>query len=259
MSREKLFTHTFLGRLKDQEVSQLVNSFMGRDDIPQSFILPINESAEGNPFFSEELMYALQERNIITINRDDCKLSTSVMDLVGLDFPDTSQDVIRSRIDRLTPQEQLTIKVASVIGRSFSYRLLHDIHPVESDKVHLESNLETLAQNAFIRKVASEPELEFSFKHNIIHEVAYNLMLSNQRRELHRSIANWYERNYSADLAQVYPLLAHHWNQTENTDKAIEFLYQAGKQALRNFANREAVTFLTGALFRADSQEAVYG
>jgi len=72
-----------------------------------------------------------------------------------------------------------------------------------------------------------------------------------QRRELHRAIAEWYEAVYDKDLSPVYSLLAYHWNQTEEANKAVNFL-KAGEQAVHNFANQEAVTLLSAALIRAD-------
>ena len=236
-----------------EEIRDFILQMLDIKDLPEPLLKLIYEKGEGNPFFSEELVIALQQRGLIKIEPGECQPTTTIDNLLTMDFPETSQDVIRSRIDRLTPGEQLTLKIASTLGRNFSYRILHDIHPVESDREMLISNLQSLEHLALIHRINPEPDLEYAFKHNIIQEVAYNLMLFTQRRELHGTIAQWYEDNYCTDLAQVYPLLAHHWNQTDCTDKAVEFLVKAGRQAMRNFANREAVAFLCDALSKTES------
>src|SRR6185369_6580725 len=91
-------------------------------------------------------------------------------------------------------------------------------------------------------------DLSYVFKDAITQEVAYNLMLFSQRRELHRAVAEWYEQTYGDDLSHYYPLLAHHWSKVDERAKTISYLELAGAQARRNYANREAIRFLSEAL-----------
>jgi predicted ATPase/class 3 adenylate cyclase len=244
--------HLVLDLFTQSDVNDFICDILEVKKLPQPVFDLVYEKAEGNPLFSEELIYSLRDAGLIKVIDDEGQISTSATNLMALDFPDTSQDIIRSRIDRLKAQEQLALKVASVIGRTFIYHILHDIHPVEIDKSYLNEYLDNFERLALTQLISTEPALEYRFKHIIIQEVAYNLMLYTQRRDLHQAIAEWYETNHAEDLAQVYPLLAHHWNNTENASKAVEFLEKAGKQAVRNFANREAVIFLDGALRRVD-------
>ena len=88
------------------------------------------------------------------------------------------------------------------------------------------------------------------FKHVITRDVAYELMLRAQRRELHRAIAEWYERHHAAELPRFYPLLAYHWSRTGMAAKAVQYQGLAGEQALAGGAYQEAVLFLTAALER---------
>lgn len=124
--------------------------------------------------------------------------------------------MITSRIDRLTPPQQLTLKVASVIGRAFPYRILANIYPLEQDRAHLPEYLRVLQDLDLIIVSTLEPDLTFSFKNTMTLEVAYNLMLFAQRRELHRIVAEWYERVHGDDLSPFFPLLAHHWSIAES-------------------------------------------
>ena len=132
------------------------------------------------------------------------------------------QGVVLTRIDRLAPPQQLTLKVASVIGRSFAYRLLHDIHPIAADRPSLPGQLEGLQRRSLVLLEAPEPELAWMFKHVITRDVAYELMLRAQRRALHRAIAEWYERHHAAELPRFYPLLAYHWSRTGVAAKAVQ-------------------------------------
>src|SRR6185503_10704815 len=103
--------------------------------------------------------------------------------------------------------------------------------------------LETLGRLDLTALETLEPEITYAFKHFITQEVSYSLMLFSQRRELHRAIAEWYEKYQADDLSAYYALLAHHWSNAEQPAKAIEYLEEAGEQALRNFANTEAAAF----------------
>ena len=93
-----------------------------------------------------------------------------------------------------------------------------------------------------------EPDLAYLFKHIITQEVAYSLLLFAQRRQLHRAVAEWYERTQADDLASLYPLLAYHWGRAEEPTKTLAYLELAGEQALRAGAYQEAVDFLTDAV-----------
>jgi len=216
----------------------------------------IREKAEGHPFFSEELAYALRDAGLITLQDHQCRIAPNV-DFKTVTMPDTVQGVITSRIDRLPVTHQLTLKAASVIGRLFVYRLLLDIHPLESDKSQLPNYLGELQQIDMTLLETPEPDLAYFFKHAITQEVAYNLMLFAQRRDLHRAIAEWYERNYAEDLSPHYPLLAYHWDKAEVAAKAIEYLDQAGEQAQRSGAYREGINFFSRAIELEDQSGGV--
>lgn len=92
-------------------------------DLPEQVEKLILEKAQGHPFFSEELVYALRDTGRIKIVDGVCQITSDADDLVALNFPDTVEGVIISRIDQLQPAQQLTLKVASVIGRTFAYRI----------------------------------------------------------------------------------------------------------------------------------------
>jgi tetratricopeptide (TPR) repeat protein len=244
-----------LGPLAPDEALQLVKQRLNVNALPEDMANLIRSKAEGNPFFSEELAYSLRDSGLIEIADNTCRIVKGV-DLKTFSFPDTVQGVVTSRIDRLIPQEQLCVKVASVIGRIFTYRVLNDIHPIVNDRQYLKLYLEELQKLEITPLESVNPELTYIFKHAITQDVAYNLMLFGQRQELHQVIAIWYEENFANDLIPFYPALAHHWRYSGNHDKALYYLEAAAQQSLDNFANREAVDFLN-LIFQMDSQKPI--
>ena len=247
-----LLAQTFTTRLnlspmQFDDIHALVAQLLGVHNVPDSIAKLISEKAEGNPFFAEELAYAMRESGLIQITGDQVQLVPN-LDLNALTLPESIQDLVTSRIDLLSPSQQLTIKVASVIGRRFIYRILHHSYPINQDRTILREHLEALGHLNLTALETLEPEIVYAFKHFITQEVSYSLMLFSQRRELHRTVAEWYEKYQSDDLSAYYALLAHHWSNAEQPEKAIEYLEKAGEQALHNFANTEAVDFFERAL-----------
>ncbi|MBN1450570.1 MAG: AAA family ATPase, partial [Anaerolineales bacterium] len=241
--------HTLsLDSLPASEIDALICHRLNVSALPPEVSRFIRERAEGHPFFSEELAYALRDTDLITIADGECRLAPDAGDLRNVDFPDTIDGVIISRIDTLPAQEQLLLKVASVVGRIFALHILRDIHPVESDKPHLPKYLGHLESLDITPLETPEPDISYIFKHIITQEVAYNLLLFAQRRELHRTVAQWFEQARVEDLSSYYPLLVHHWRLAENPQKTIEYLARAGEQAAGLGANQEVIHFLGEAL-----------
>jgi tetratricopeptide (TPR) repeat protein len=93
---------------------------------------------------------------------------------------------------------------------------------------------------------AREPA--YDFRHVITQEVAYNLMLASQSEQLHQRLASWYELVHADDLSPLHAFLAYHWRRGGSASRAVDHLELAGVDALRNFANLEAIGFLTEAI-----------
>ncbi len=233
-----------LGALSAAEIETLICQRLDVAQVPEPVVDFVREKAENHPFFTEELVLALRDAGQIRVVDGECRVASEAGDLNALDFPNTIQGVITSRIDRLVPQQQLTLKVASVIGRVFAVRVLDEIHPIEADKPHLHDYLDALAQLNLMLPDAPEPDLAYSFKHLITREVSYNLMSFAQRRRLHRAIAEWYEHTFAGDLTPFYPLLTYHWRKAQELSKAIDYLEQAGEHALHSGAYQEAERLL---------------
>ena len=238
-----------LGPLAGEEVLALIRRRLDVDALPAPVARFICEKAEGHPFFSEELAYALRDAGHLVIRDRHCALAPGTGDLRSLGFPANVQGVVSERIDRLSPRERLAIKIASVTGRSFSLRTLLAIHPVADDHAHLPACLERLVALAFTQRTETDGGPAFAFQHNIIQEVAYEQLLFAQRQELHGRLAGFIEQQDGTN----YPMLAHHWRHAATPARAIHYLDLAGDEALRRYANREAIEFLAQAIQLAGS------
>jgi predicted ATPase len=144
--------------------------------------------------------------------------------------------------------------MAAVIGRIFLYRVLAAIAEEERE---LDQRLLTLQREGMIRERARVPELEYIFKHQLTREAAYSGLLKKERRVFHRQVAEALEQLFPDRIEEQVELLAYHWEQAGETEKAINYLLQAGDRARRLGASLEAVDFYQLTLQAAAGLEAL--
>ncbi|MFL5354149.1 AAA family ATPase [Archangium sp.] len=246
--------HLSLERMPHEDVLSLVRRRLGVRHLPAPVAAFIRDRAEGHPFFSEELACALRDAGYLLVEGGECRLVSRAMEKMGLDLPGTIQGLLTSRIDRLTPQQQLTLKVASVLGRTFPFERLRAVHPVEADRASLPEQLAALEALGLVRREEDAPDgAVYAFKHVLVQEAAYHLMAFSQRRELHRAVALLHEREQEERGEQLQPLLAHHWRLAEEPERALEHLEQAAQAAFSRGAHAELVALLKRALELATS------
>jgi class 3 adenylate cyclase/tetratricopeptide (TPR) repeat protein len=234
--------------LSSEDALRLACERTGASQIAEPVAAILERRAEGNPLFIEQLTYAMRDAGRIVLDKGTCRAAPGIDDLEGSIIPDTVQRVIMSRLDQLPPEVAMTLKVASVIGPKFPLRVLQDIYPVPTEAPALVGHLDALTRLDLVAPAPFSPEPAYEFRHVITQEVAYNLMLSTQLRQLHLGLAEWYERTYAADLSPFHAFLAHHWRRAGVPARAVDHLELAGAQALRTFANEEAIGFLEAAL-----------
>jgi class 3 adenylate cyclase/tetratricopeptide (TPR) repeat protein len=236
-----------LKNLPGDVITSLVKQRLGVEALPKPVTEFICSHAEGHPFLAEELGLVLRDTGHIAIENGECRIVGSSGRFDTASLPTTIQAVIVSRIDQLSSSEQVALKTASVIGRTFPYRLLHDVLPIEQDRGRLAELLQALERQDLTYPEAVEPEQTYVFKHVIGRDVVYNTMLSSQRQPLHRAIAEWLERNYPDELPPRYAILAYHWEQAGELARTLDYLENAGERALLGFSNHEVLAFLTKA------------
>jgi class 3 adenylate cyclase/tetratricopeptide (TPR) repeat protein len=221
--------------LSEKNTGAIVASALKVDDLPEGLAPVVHARAEGNPFFIEELALSLEEEGVVERKNGSAVLTRPVE---AISFPDTVQAVVRARVDRLPEGSRDTLRLASVVGREFTEslvsRLSESADPVTERLGELKS-LEMILEKRF------QPELEFMFKHAITHQVAYDSLLLSRRKTLHKLVGMGIEELYADRLPEFYEMLAHHFEQGEVWDKAVEFHIQAGIKAVRNFSIETAL------------------
>ncbi len=159
--------------------------------------------------------------------------------------PDTIQGIIMARLDRLGEDGKRAVKLASVIGRQFLKRLLGRIAGLTHELDGLLGELKTLE---IVYELGLLPEPAYIFKHAVIQDVAYQSLLVQRRRDLHRAVGEAIEELYADRLADHYEELAHHFAQGEAWAKAFEYLVRSGDKARDTYANEAALAHYARAL-----------
>jgi class 3 adenylate cyclase/tetratricopeptide (TPR) repeat protein len=241
-SNKSYYSHIGLDQLPIMERKEFVKSILqGAEVSPELHDLIISR-AGGNPLFMEELTYALLESGYIEKSKQGYRLSKKVWEI---QVPDTIQGIIASRIDRLHENLKRTMQVASVIGRDFAFSILETITGMKEE---LKSYLLELQGLELVYERILFPELEYTFKHALVQEVAYNSLLFRRRREIHEKVGSAIETLYADRVEEFYEKLAYHYSKSENTKKAYKYLKLSGIKATKNSSLWEAFRFYREAI-----------
>lgn len=235
------FTEICLRPLDKEKSSQLLHNLLSIAGLPENFKTRIMAKAEGNPFYVEEIIRSLIDNRVIVYGDGVWRLGAKVSDLSAITIPDTVQAVIASRLDRLDPDLRNVLQIAAVIGRSFYVPVLEELCGLES--MILTVHLATLEDHEFITEHRRTPEPEYTFRHPLLQEVVYGRLLKTKRKKLHRSIGEVIEKLYQRRLDEFTELLAYQFANSDNADKAIEWLARAGERAKNRYANDEAIRY----------------
>ncbi|KAB0662650.1 adenylate/guanylate cyclase domain-containing protein [Burkholderia diffusa] len=206
----------------------------------------ILEKTEGNPFFMEEVVQTLVEEQSLL---GDAGRYHIVETPTTLHIPTTVQGVLAARIDRLPIEEKELLQALAVIGHEFPFSLIRQIcgeAPARDDE--LRRLLAHLEEAEFIFERPAFPEVNYSFKHALTQEVAGRSLLTERRTTLHERTAQAIEMLFPTRIADYCSELAHHYGQSGNIPKAVEYLHRAAQQALRHAAHHDAMNHLGAAL-----------
>jgi len=162
-------------------------------------------------------------------------------ELSTVQVPATVQAILAARIDRLPPEGKTLLQTAAVIGKDVPYPLLRG--SAKPGDEELRRGLAQLQAGEFLYEASLFPDLEYTFKHALTHEVAYGSLLQDRRRALHGRIVEVLERLYPDRLTEQIERLAHHARHAEAWERAVRYARQAGQKATMRFAHREAAVW----------------
>jgi predicted ATPase len=202
----------------------------------------IAEKTEGNPLFIEEIVLSLFEDGTLASN-GEVKLARP---LASLQIPPTVQGILASRIDRLPANEKDLLQTVAVIGTKFNLGVARAVSGKSEDDLNRMLNDLQLAE--FVYEQPATGDIEYTFKHALTHDVAYNSVLTERRRGLHEEVAHATESLYPERLDDHLAELAHHFDRGGNLPKAVEYHGRAGTKAAQQGAHSEAIGYFTMAL-----------
>ncbi|MBI2461198.1 MAG: sigma 54-interacting transcriptional regulator [Candidatus Rokubacteria bacterium] len=227
-------TQVALQPLSREDSLSVVRSVLRRDDVPEALAAVILDKAEGNPFFLEELA-----RSVGTT--EELRAPAAV--------PDTIQEVLLARADRLTEEPRRLLQVAAVIGREIPLPLLQAVWEGPGE---LDPHLRELTRLEFLYLQSGRPEPAYAFTHTLTQEVVYEGLTISQRQALHAAAARALEAIHAGRLEEVYDRLGHHYSRAEQAAKALEYLTRLAERAARGHAHTEAIRILDDALAHVD-------
>lgn len=236
------------------EIRELVAARVGAHRLSDDLARWIQQRCEGNPLFALEIALMLIEEGAAAVRDGTCVLADDGPERSLASLPDTVRGVIAVRIDRLRAEDQLTLKVAAVLGRQVDFEALRAISPLSEPRDELMTRVMRVVTTGLM-SLPPERMLTFEFSHALVQEVAYDLLTFAQRRTLHQCAAENFERQDDASGAALAPLLAHHWERAEVAAKAMHYLERAGVHALQYASsNPEAEQFFTRLIRLGDAQ-----
>ncbi|PYO57746.1 MAG: hypothetical protein DMD83_07610 [Candidatus Rokuibacteriota bacterium] len=234
--RRTYYTQFRLDPLPPETAEQLLAALLGPDAGLDPLKRVLIARTEGNPFFLEESVRALVETGSLLGERSAYRLARPVP---TIQVPATVQAVLAARIDRLPPGDKAILQMASVVGKDVPLVLLQAIAEHAEEELH--AAIRRLQAAEFLYEAGVFPDLEYTFKHALTHDVTYGSLLQARRRTLHGRIVETIERLYSDRLPEHIDRLAHHAFRGEYWGKAVTYLRQAGAKAFARSAHREAV------------------
>jgi class 3 adenylate cyclase/tetratricopeptide (TPR) repeat protein len=241
--RKTYYTRLRLDALAPEDTEDFLRALIGGDPALHPLNRLLMERTDGNPFFLEESVRTLVETKALVGERGAYRLAA---ELPSVQVPATVQAVLAARIDRLPAEEKWLLQCAAVIGKDVPSRLLQTIAD-ESEEV-VGRRLAHLRAAEFLYEARLQPDLEFTFKHALTHDVAYQTLLHEQQRTLHAKIVTAIEESYADRLIEQVERLAYHAVRGEVWGKAFAYLREAGGKAAGRSAHREAVAHLERAL-----------
>lgn len=228
--------------LNNDDSDHLIRNLIKMQGFPGKVKNDIIKQTGGNPFFIEEIIRSFIDEGVIQQKGDSLFVNDKIN---SIKVPTTVMDVLMARIDRLDEDSRSLLKVASVIGRNFYYRILRRIN---EDREDVDSLLNHLEDVQFIRMLEDKAEIQYIFRHALAQEAAYSSILQTKRKQLHMQTAKAIESIFSEKLPEFYGMLAMHYSKAEDFPKAEEYLLKAGEAAIKTSASSEAVHYFSEAL-----------
>ena len=231
-----------LSPLDNHYSEALISNMLKAVNFPSVITTQIIKRSGGNPYFIEEVVRSFLDEGTIVIENNSFKVTSKIHSVT---IPDTINDVLMARIDRLDDSTRNLVKIASVIGRNFFYKILFQVAEEIED---IDDKIGYLKDIQLIREGERLEEVEYLFKHALAQQVTYESILTEKRKDLHLRVANSIEKTFRERLNEFYGLLSYHFANGGDNQKAEEYMMKAGEEALKASASSEALNYYQNAL-----------
>jgi tetratricopeptide (TPR) repeat protein len=232
-----------LDPLVSEGFAELLQALLGPDPSLETLKSFLVERASGNPFFVEEIVRSLVDTGVLEGTRGSYRLARL---FPSMEVPPTVRAVLAARIDALPTAEKRLLEEAAVIGHDVPFTLLLSICGLTEDR--LRGLLDNLQAAEFLYATQLFPDLQYTFKHSLTHDVTYSGVLHERRRGIHAQVVDAVEQLYADRLSGQVERLAHHAMRGEKQEKAVHYLRQAGGKAAARSALSDARTWFEQAL-----------
>ena len=260
------YTQLRLDPLGKERADEMLTALLGDEPELAPLKQVIAEKTQGNPFFMEETVQVLLEEGALERN-GRIRLTKPLRELK---IPPTVQAILAARIDRLPSHQKDLLQTLAVIGMEFKLGLVRKVweppaipasakregtsmaptplrEEADLEASDLDSMLSELQLYEFVYEQPAVGDIEYTFKHALTHDVAYNSILNERRRLLHERIGAGLELVYSENLNDHLAALTHHYARSGNPAKAVEYCLLAIRQSQARGSLIEAVAlFETG-------------
>jgi predicted ATPase/class 3 adenylate cyclase len=227
-----------LGTLSAEMLAALAKNILEGPVSPELSEL-LNERADGNPFFAEQILRYLQEQQMLEMGPSGWKTLSTQKQLF---LPSDINAVLIARLDQLTRRVREVVQTASVLGREFEITVLANM--LQSDD-SLSENIQDAEKSAIWLQLS---QIRYIFKHALLRDAAYSMQMQSHQRELHALAVNALETVYADDLEPHLGELAYHAERGSLKEKALKYLELAGKDALDTYQLTQAQDYFTRAL-----------
>jgi class 3 adenylate cyclase/predicted ATPase len=232
-------TEMTLNHLSHAQGEQIVHGMTDGKTLPPEVLHQMIAKTDGVPLFVEELTKAILESGQLKALDGHYELTESFATFA---IPATLQDSLMARLDRLVSAKGIA-QLGAVIGRQFTYALLHAFAHVED--ATLQRELSRLVDAELLYQRGVPPQSAYMFKHALIQDAAYQSLLKSTRQHYHQRIAQVLEAQFP-ETAETQPeLLGHHYTEAGLGEQAIGYWQRAGQQASDRSAYLEAISHFT--------------
>jgi len=241
------YTQVRIDPLVPDRAGELLNTLVGTDIGLEPLKRFLIEKTGGTPFFLEESVRALVETGVLSGEPAGYRATKSISDLK---IPVTIEALLTSRIDRLAPLDKRLLQAAAVVGYQVPRNILQAVGDLSPEA--LRDGLKRLQAAEFLYETNLFPDIEYTFKHALIHDAAYQMLSADRRRTLHAAALVAGEHLYVDKLFEKADWLAFHAFRAQAWGRAAIHLQAAAALEIARAANRVAVQHLENALIAID-------